>query len=56
LEIRFNEKRESGASKNLPLLEIARVLVCFDHVASRIVKANQSTASNTALEETVVLR
>jgi hypothetical protein len=31
-----------GAKMNSPFLEIARVLVCFDHVASFIVNADHS--------------
>jgi hypothetical protein len=36
-----NESRQIGREK-LTLFEIARVLVCFDHVASIIVNANHS--------------
>jgi hypothetical protein len=36
------QQATGDCSKNSPLFEIARVLVRFDHVASRIVNANHS--------------
>jgi hypothetical protein len=42
MELRFTGKVRLGASTNLRLFEIARVLVRFNHVASFIVNANHS--------------
>ena len=45
MEIRFSWNDNGSAGKNLPLSELARVLVRFDHITGFIVNANHWTVS-----------